>query len=119
MRNAFILEKPKQKSTPIYPITPDQLTKWAGKQAANVQQWLKTSQFLADSGCFCLVPNADGSLFCIVLGISNADDFLAFGALPAKLPIGNYCIEDTGILKTAMHFQHACLGWGLGFYWQN
>lgn len=110
------LKNSKQQSTPIYPLTLDQLEKWSAKQASHIQQWIKAAQFKADTGCFCLIPNADGGLHGVLLGLANADDFWAFGALPAKLPEGNYHLEDTKILKTAQHFQQAAMGWGMGFY---
>ena len=115
--NAFgIVKNSKQPSIPVYPLTADQLEKWSAKQALSVQQWIKSSQFKADSGSSCLVPNADGSLQAVLLGLSSADDFLAFGALPARLSEGFYHIEDTKLLKTAAYFQQAAMGWGLGFY---
>src|SRR3990167_5060363 len=120
MHHAFISENTsenaKHKSIPIYPVVADQLAKWISTQPRHVQQWMKTAQFLADSGSFCLIPHNDGSLQGVVLGVANADDFWAFGALPAKLPEGNYFIADGQVLKTPFHFQQAALGWGLGFY---
>ncbi|MCX7121243.1 MAG: leucyl aminopeptidase family protein [Gammaproteobacteria bacterium] len=116
MRLAFTSENAKQKSIPVYPIIAAELATWVAAQPRHIQQWMKTSQFLADSGAFCLIPNSDGSLHGVALGIASADDFWAFGALPAKLPEGNYIIADTATLKTTAHFQQAALGWGLGFY---
>lgn len=116
MHAAFIAENMKQKSISVYPVTINQLPKWIAEQPRHVQQWMKASQFVADSGAMCLVPDHDGSVLCVVLGVLNADDFLAFGALPARLPEGNYAIKDNELLKTAQHRFQAALGWGLGFY---
>lgn len=116
MRDAFVTEKSKQKLISILPVITNQFEKWISEQPINVQQWVKASQFIADSGTFCLIPNGDGSLHSVLLGIANTDDFLAFGALPAKLPEGVYAIEANNVLKTAHDFQHATLAWGLGFY---
>ncbi|MDP1573849.1 MAG: leucyl aminopeptidase family protein [Coxiellaceae bacterium] len=113
---AFVSRKLKSASISIFPIITDQLTQWLSKQSSSIQQWVKATQFTADSGCICLVPTEKNSVHCVLLGLKDANDFLAFGALPARLPEGNYHIEDTKLLKTAQHSQQAAMGWGLGFY---
>src|SRR3989338_8131493 len=100
----------------IFPTTTDQLPQWIAMQSKQVQQWISSSLFSAESGAFCLIPNIDGTLQSDLVGVQHADDYLAFGALPAKLPQGNYQIEHNGVLKTAQQRQRAALGWGLGFY---
>ena len=112
----FTIEKAKQQYVPIFPVVTTQLTEWLIKQPANVQQWINLSQFKAESGACCFVPNADGSLQSVILGMSNANDFWAFGALPSKLPEGNYAIASNKFVKTPHQFQQAALGWGLGYY---
>lgn len=116
MHIAFTAENNKTKSISIYPVITNEFEKWIANQPRHVQQWVKTAQFSADSGTFCFIPNSDGQLYSVILGVAKADDFWAFGALPAKLPEGNYVIDGNHTLKTAPHFQQAALGWGLGFY---
>ena len=119
MHDAFVAENSNQKTIPIYPIVVSELDKWMGDQLPQIQQWVKASQYLAatgTSGTFCLIPNADGTVHSVLVSLLNADDFLAFGALPAKLPEGNYTIEGNHILTTPLHYQHAALGWALGYY---
>lgn len=116
MHTAFIAKKTKQHAIPIYAVATNQLEKWLSQQSTVISQWIKAVQFTAESGSYCLIPNNDGSIHSVVLGLANADDFWAFGALPAKLPEGNYDITGTSIFTTPQQFQHAALGWGLGFY---
>jgi leucyl aminopeptidase len=116
MHTAFAIKNKKQKLISIYPVATSQFEKWIASQSTSIQQWVKTSQFTADSGTFCFIPNSERQLECVILGVNHADDFLAFGALPATLPEGNYVIDGNAILKTPHHFQQASLGWGLGFY---
>lgn len=116
MHDAFIAENTQQKVISIYPVLTAQLEKWISSQTNHVQQWIKTSQFVGDSGTFCLIPDHDGRLQAVLLGLTNADDFWAFGALPARLPEGVYRIEDSGVLQTARQRQLAAHGWGLGYY---
>src|SRR3990167_5567297 len=74
----------------IFPTTTDQLPQWIAMQSKQVQQWISSSLFSAESGAFCLIPNIDGTLQSVLVGVQHADDYLAFGALPAKLPQGFY-----------------------------
>lgn len=119
MHDAFIADiakNTKQKVISIYPILTTQFEKWISKQADHMRQWTQSSQFIAESGTYCLIPDRDGGLQSVLLGLSDANDFWAFGALPAKLPECIYRIEDNGVLQTAQHRQLAAQGWGLGFY---
>ncbi|OGT41206.1 MAG: hypothetical protein A3F13_08205 [Gammaproteobacteria bacterium RIFCSPHIGHO2_12_FULL_40_19] len=119
MHDAFIAENSNQKAIPIYPVIVTELSKWMGDQLPQVQQWVESSQYIAESGrsgTFCLIPNPDGTVQSVLVSLMNADDFLAFGALPAKLPEGNYVIQGNNILTTQHQFQHAALGWAFGFY---
>ena len=109
-------ENKNQTSTAIYPVSMLSLENWVRQQPRHVQQWVKTSQFKAEPGKFCLIPNHDGSLNCVLLGLENEMDWWAFGALPAVLPEGLFHIEETELLKNATQHQLAALAWGLGFY---
>ena len=111
MQPTFSPEKLKENSIPIYPVITDQLEKWSAKQSSHIQQWIKTSQFSAESGASCFIPNSDGGVQAVLLGLNNTKDFLAFGALPAKLPKGVYHIADKKI-----DAKLGAVGWGLGFY---
>lgn len=116
MHPAFVENNKQNNSIPIYPVTSDQLEKWVLQQPRHVQQWVKTAQFIAESASSCMIPSHDGNLQAVLLGVANAEDFWAFGALPPKLPAGNYHLEDNTILKNKNHFQMASFAWGLGFY---
>lgn len=117
MREAFITTPNKsKKSISIYPVITTQLTQWLSSQDKVIQQWVKNTQFTADSGTFCCVPNEKGEIHCVLLGIANVDDFLAWGALSAKLPAGSYAIDSGTVFTTEKQYDYAALGWGLGFY---
>jgi len=81
-----------------------------GKAAA---QWLRTSGFAADPGKFCLIPDAQGHLRAVLIGVARSDDVYALAALPQHLPSGDYRLDDSGV---ALDPQRAALGWGLGAY---
>lgn len=120
MREAFITTQTKQTKSkthiPIYPILTSQLPKWLSTQEKMLQQWVKNTQFIADPGTFCCIPNEKGEIQSVLLGLESADDFLSWGALSAKLGAGSYCIEGNDVFITEKQFYYAALGWGLGFY---
>lgn len=115
MHPAFADNK-NQATISIYPITVLGLEKWLSQQPRHIQQWVKTSQFKAESAQFCMIPKSDGRLECVLLGLADENDFWAFGALPSKLPEGCFVIAETELLKETAQYQLAALAWGLGFY---
>ena len=83
-----------------------------GKGAAN---WVKASGVAGEAGRFCLVPDAQGQLRAVLVGISRADDIYTLSTLAQSLPAGNYRLMDSppGIDLDPLR---AALGWGLGAY---
>lgn len=98
---------------PITPIIQNGFDEWFGKQNVKIKNWLKTNNFTANSADFCFLSNKDGKLKQVFLGVSGKDDFWAFGALPNKLPEGNYYIKARW---SAKQLQRAVLAWELGKY---
>lgn len=116
MHIAFTAENNKQNAIPIHTVIASEFEKWITTQSTRVQQWVKSVQFIGESGTFCLIPSDETHVHSVVLGMSDADDFLAFGALPARLPEGQYDIVKNTFLTSSHHLFLAALGWGLGFY---
>jgi leucyl aminopeptidase len=75
--------------------------------------WIKASGFAGEAGRFCLLPDAQGQLRAVLVGVSRADDIYALSTLPQSLPGANYRLDAAGI---ALDPQRAALGWGLGAY---
>ncbi len=75
--------------------------------------WVQSSGFHGDPGSFCLVPDAQGQLRAVLVGISHCDDIYALSTLPQKLPFGTYRLDAAG---AALDPQRAALGWELGAY---
>lgn len=102
-------------STPIHPVVTDNVAHWLDTQDAQVTRWVEHAQFKAKSGEVCLLPDSQGNLSAVLLGLENADDFRAFGALPSKLPKGIYHIVEKSNLNVSQ-LTLATMGFGLGFY---
>jgi leucyl aminopeptidase len=107
--------------TPIYLLSADSIT-FEDEQfeatSLRAKNWMKATGFAGASGASLLVPDDEGLLSCIVLGLgasSVADqDPLIVGNLPQSLPAGEYRIlygEDTSRNRS-----RDALAWALGCY---
>jgi len=96
-------------------VQKERLQSWLKDQPETVRNWVKVQQFNAESGEVCLVPNNEGQLAQVLLGLQDALDSWALGALPAKLPAGDYCLENLTELEESC-VQHAVIAWGLASY---
>lgn len=96
-------------SVPIVLVNQHQLN----KQFADHQTWINLSQFKADSGTFCLLPNANGGIKQVLAGRGDTLNTWTLGNLAANLPPGDYHLADD---LSAEEATKLCLGWQLGQY---
>ena len=97
----------------IQPLAPEGLQAWLATQEPRVTSWVEGTGFNAKSGEICLLANAEGQLQSVLFGVEPNDDFWLWGALPAKLPKGDYrVVSDNG----AESLQLISLAWALGSY---
>src|SRR6476646_11460475 len=80
---------------------------------AATTRWIASCGFRGDPGSFCIVPDARGQSRCVLVGISHRDDVYSLAALPQRLPVGRYHLDDSGL---SLNAARAALGWGLGAY---
>ncbi|KPJ67643.1 MAG: hypothetical protein AMJ43_03070 [Coxiella sp. DG_40] len=102
-----------EQAVPIVPIINSEFPGWIEKQNAKLKNWIRINEFKAKSATFCFVPDNNGRLKQIFLGIDNQGDFWAFGALPNKLSEGTYQVQAD--LNADQH-QKIAIAWGLGNY---
>lgn len=79
------------------------------KQSQRVQNWLTANQFTARSAQVCCMPDPDGKMQTVYVGIENKNDYSAIATLATKLPAGQYKLQGT------VSFE-AHLFWGLAQY---
>ena len=115
MQKFFINTTPSiaKKTISIVPIITNNFDKWLKQQDANVKNWLEANKFSAKSGSVCILPDSKGNIHKVLIGITTANDYWAFGALPHKLPAGIYQIESD---LNDKQLQRAIMAWGLGCY---
>jgi leucyl aminopeptidase len=107
------------KTVPITAVARKDYKRWLGEQPKPTQTWLKATEFEPDAGHIALVPNRDGALARVVLGLGSVDGcpvMWSSAALPCKLPKGRYVFE--GELEPT-DADALALGWALGTYQFN
>ena len=113
--NCFI-DSTDKLSIPIRSFVKAHFPAWLENQDELMRNWINANAFCAAPGSICLVPNANGELREVLLGLANNENFGAFGALPDQLPAGVYDLDFTEAFEQQ---QRASLAWGLGSYCFN
>ena len=90
--------------------TLDAMLKKLGKRA---QAWAKAQDFRGDAGALCALPDADGAMKAVLVGVGRVDDVYALASLPQRLPAGDYALSRQG---QALEAERVALGWALGSY---
>lgn len=100
-------------ATPIWPVRQTDLEAWTATRDERSQRWLAATGFRAELGKTALVPDADGGIAGVVLGLGDGDDMWAWGDLAGTLPAGDYRIDAA---LDASQATRAALAWALGTY---
>lgn len=100
-------------TTPILLLTADKLNEVMTILSQTAVNWVKTNNFRAKPGDFCIIPAANGTVEQVLAGFDRQEVMWVVADLPAKLPQGEYTL--TGELSEDDLIQ-AAVGWGLGQY---
>lgn len=98
---------------PIKSFDSESFNGWLEQQSPIVKNWVNTTGFTAKPETFCLIPDEQGKLAQVLLGIKNPQDFWSFGILSTALPPGNYRLDITDNYELTMQ---RVMAWGLGAY---
>ena len=101
------------KTVPIIPIEKDVFDAWRADQPEAMRAWVKSTEFTATPRSLSLVPEENGTLGSVLLGVEAHDDFWAYADLPGRLPAGTYRIDARMDRPSATG---AALGWAMGCY---
>ena len=113
MLNCFTYES-SAKVVSIVPIISAELSNWLSSQDLRVVNLVIINKFKASQGEFLLIFDNNGELEKVLLGMDSKDNFLSLGALPKKLPEGNYRLEADGFSPRQLEFM--IIAWGMGSY---
>lgn len=109
-------------AVPIVLVNSDNLEGWLADQPDRIKQWIKASNFKAQWGASCTIPDEQGCLKTVLLSVG---DFLdtnspasawAAGSLPYTLPEGAYTIQSTSASLKDTLYLPLFLAWGMGYY---
>lgn len=89
------------------------LEDWLKRQSTATAQWVRGSGFAAKPGAICLVPQPEGGLARVLVGIEEGVDRWSAAALPAALPKGVYRLAESTSLSDATS---ASFAWAIGGY---
>ena len=92
-------------------LTADKLDAQLKSLGAKARRWAEAQGFKADNGSVLSVPGDDGSVRCVLAGISRGDDIYALASLPQRLPAGDYHLGGD-----VAEVGRVALGWALGSY---
>ena len=107
------LKKPAAGAVALHAVTRADLAEHLKAAPAATQRWLQATGFSAAPDSQALVPDADGNLREVWVGVRSASHPYALAALPRSLPVGRYRLADEGL---AIDAEAAALSWELGSY---
>ena len=97
----------------LHAVASADLKRWRTTRPKREADWLTNIGFAAKEGELVLVPKANGTLACAVLGLGNAQDPLAAARFSEELPEGAYRL---GMMPRGMGGTTAAVAWLLGTY---
>jgi leucyl aminopeptidase len=113
---AFSLIDPTPGAVPIEAVAKERLAAWLDAASECERNWARSIGFAAEAGKFTLVPDEDGRLGRVLLGLGEGPDaatMWALAGLPDALPRGNYRLDP---IPPGADPTRLALGWALGTY---
>ncbi|MDE3140778.1 MAG: leucyl aminopeptidase family protein [Pseudomonadota bacterium] len=102
-----------QHAVPIESLDAAALPACRKRLGAAQRRWLQASGFDARAGSVLLLPDADGGLARVLVGVDREEPLWALAALAQGLPEGDYALAAEGVLADT---RLAALGFALGAY---
>jgi leucyl aminopeptidase len=107
------LVAPSGGAVPIAPVTRPEIGERLRALGAAVERWAEASRFAAEPGKMLLVPDENGRLGRVLVGMAEGDPLWALGACPDALPESSYALDGVSDATAATRI---ALGWALGSY---
>ena len=108
-----ILKKPLPSCVPVHLATREQFPNLVAGLPAASRQWLETLGFNGAPDSHALLPDEQGCLQAVWVGVRSADHPWALSTLPRALPAGRYSVGAAGLPADP---QAAAMSWQLGAY---
>lgn len=108
---------PNGRTVPLHLVTKDELASWTEMQPGRIRAWLDATGFNAASGTTALIPDPDGKLAAVAVGLGSDTDRqrtrFCLGGARAKLPAATFHLEHLSAQTT---LDEELLGWLLAGY---
>jgi leucyl aminopeptidase len=101
-------------ATPLIAVRASTLPEVLAGLDAPARDWVKAHAWSAQPDTWLAIPDANGALACVLVGVEDVGNPHALGVLPMTLPAGRYRLHDT--LGERIDPALAYLGWGLAAY---
>lgn len=113
MTTALLTQKAPASGIFLTIVTATSLPQWEKKQSDAVRNWFKANKFTGKAGSYALIPDKDGGLSRVIVGVSEPLSMWDLAALPGCLPEGTYILDG---VKAGNDENKLALGWMLGCY---
>ncbi|MEO8000259.1 MAG: leucyl aminopeptidase family protein [Arenimonas sp.] len=100
---------------PLVLMNRSEFASWRDLQTSQVQAWLSAQGFTASGGSFLLIPDSEGKVGLVAVGVNDTNDVYALSHLPTLLP-AQHAYRITNASPSKMQASLALLSWGLGAY---
>ncbi|HEV7691263.1 MAG TPA: leucyl aminopeptidase family protein [Hyphomonadaceae bacterium] len=98
---------------PLELVTAKELGPWTKEQTGRIKTLVEATAFRADAGKTLTIPNAEGGIEKVIVGVGDASDGYVLASLPGSLPPGDYAL---GPIRNGMNAETLSLGWADGAY---
>ncbi len=102
---------------PIFLVEQAECSAWLDTQPQSTQDWAASTGFSAKKAQTCLVPDGDGGISCVLIGLGSeaaqARTRFALAEAVSALPAGRYKIASS---HAALFLKEQALGWLLSQY---
>lgn len=104
-------------ATPVILVSKDNYESWTQHTSESARGWLKSNRFKPKPGQHVVLPASDGSIECVIAGITaNAPTMWDVAHLATALPVGDYALQAVDGAPAQNELDALALGWILGGY---
>jgi len=111
-----LLAEPGSPAIPLSAVAADGFDSWRGAQDERLRAWLGATGFKPDAGAVAVIPDENGRIARVIVGLGRGDDPWATGGLAKSLPKGTYGLAEVAGTAPADFPTWAALAWAFGGY---
>jgi leucyl aminopeptidase len=110
----YLVDGGDEAAVALVAVTPRTLDAWLAAQPEAQAAWIDAAGFDAEPGSLLAVPDGDGRVAMMLVGLDAERPLWGWAGAAARLPKGSYRLAEGG--PEAVSVEVAALGWALGTY---